>query len=57
MPIKCIIPFPVNNSIMSVNKKPNIANLPFQFSAEDVNPQTQDEIVLSFSIKLCKTNL
>ena len=50
------MPFPVNASIISVNRKPSIANLPFQFSAEDVNPHTQGKNVPPFSINSHKRN-
>lgn len=42
--------------MIKVKKKPNIANLPFQFSAELVNPQIQGKETLSFSIKSNKEN-
>nr|YP_010580199.1 high light inducible protein [Cryptomonas pyrenoidifera]UZS90583.1 high light inducible protein [Cryptomonas pyrenoidifera] len=48
----CRIPLFVNNSMSIVPRKPNIANLPFQFSAEVVKPQTQGKNLLSFSIQL-----
>jgi len=52
-----MIPLPVKDSIIRVNKKPSIAILPFQFSAEVVNPHTQGKKLFSFSIKSYKRNL
>lgn len=52
-----MIPLPVKDSIIRVNKKPSIAILPFQFSAEVVNPHTQGKKLVSFSIKSYKKSL
>lgn len=44
-------PLPVTASIKIVKKKPNMANLPFQFSAEVVKPQTQGKKPISLFIE------
>ena len=50
--MKWSTPLPVMNSIMSVKKKPSIASLPFQFSAELVNPQLQGKKFVFFFHKV-----